>query len=64
MRCSMPARLALRRDQVIPAARRRFGGVNAEDPVCQRVAQMVVEKQPAVELLIANFLLNFCEFHG
>ena len=51
------ARFALRGDHVIPAPRGRGGG-QAEHAVGQRVAQVVVEEQPAVEILGADFSLN------
>ena len=56
--------LALGGDHVIPAARGAFAGGEAEDPVGQRVAQVVIEEEPPVQLLFAKFLLNVSEVHG
>ena len=57
------ARLAFGGDQVIPAARGRGAGGEAEHAVGEGVADVVVEEQPAVELLAAKFLLYRFEFH-
>ena len=57
------ARFAFGRNQIIPAARGRARRLEAEDAVGQRIAHVVVEEQPAVQLLVAEFLLNCGEVH-
>ena len=52
-----PARLAGRRDQVIPAPGDMPWRMKTEDPIGQRVAFVVVEEQPAVKFLAAQCFL-------
>ncbi len=56
-------RLALRGNHVIPSPRRTLPRRQPEDPVCQRIPQVVIEEEPPVQLLFAKFLLNFSEIH-
>ena len=57
------ARFAGGGDHVIPAAGGRSGG-EAEDAVGEGVALVVIEEEPAVEGLGAEFGLDFFEVHG
>ena len=50
-------------NHVIPAPRRPLGDVHAEHTVGKGVAQMMVEEQPPVEFLIADFLLYLFQLH-
>ena len=53
---------ALGGDHVIPAARDLPGG-QAENAVSQRVAHVVIEEEPPVDILFAKFLLYGSEVH-
>src|ERR1035437_3960614 len=55
--------LALGGDHVIPAARGALARGEAQNPVGQRIAQVVIEEQPPVQFLLAKFLLNVGEVH-
>src|SRR5271169_6434562 len=57
------ARLARRRNPVIPAPRDVRGRLKAQDAICQRIALMMVEEQPPVQLLFLQFFLNSREVH-
>jgi hypothetical protein len=56
--------LAGRRDEVVPAASDVGVFVEAEDAVGERVAMVVIVKQPAVEMLVAQRGLDGGEIHG
>ena len=51
-------------DEVIPAAGDEAVLVEAEDAVCDGVAMVVVVKEPAVELVLAERGLNRRKIHG
>src|SRR5271157_2046656 len=57
------ARLARGGDEIVPAPRGDGGGGQAEHAVSQRVAEVMVEEQPAVEVLAADLFLDFLELH-
>ncbi len=58
-----PARHPLRRNIVKPAAGDRRPGRELQHAIGQRVAAMMIEKQPSVQSFIAQRRLNFTESH-
>src|SRR5581483_2741705 len=58
-----PLRIALRGDEVIPAARGDMLPVQLQNPIRQRIALVMIEKQPAIQLLLAQRCLNFLDLH-
>ncbi len=61
--CTSAFRLALRGNEIIPASRHGAAGIQAQDAVGQRIALVVVEEQPAVQLLFSQCFLNFVKLH-
>ena len=59
-----PPWLARRRDQIIPAPRDVPKRMKSEHPVSQRIAHVVVEKQPAVKLLALQRFLYAEDVHA
>src|SRR4051794_13663144 len=55
--------IAMRGDHVIPASRGPLGLGDAEDPIRERVAQVVIEEQPPVQVLIPNLFLYARQVH-
>ena len=51
-------RVALRRDEVVPAAGDVGGGVEAEDRVGEGIAMMMVIEEPAINFIFAEGLLD------
>ena len=61
---SQPARLAVGRNEVIPAPRHHRAGRELQHAVRQRIALVMIEEQPAVQPFFAQRRLNFCQSHG
>jgi len=57
------ARLTVNGNQIIPAPGGRRRRRQSEHAISQRIAQMVVEEQPAIQVLVPKLLLNFLKLH-
>ena len=64
MRCTIPTGSPLRGDHVIPAARDMHRCRKTQHPVGERIALVVIEEQPAVEIFPAKSFLNSSEIHA
>jgi hypothetical protein len=56
--------LAVRRNQIVPAARDHLRGLKTEDAIGERVAAVMIEEKPAIEAFGAEGLLNLGRAHG
>src|SRR6202021_1461408 len=57
------ARLAFGGNQIIPAAGGSARRFEAQHAVSQRIAQMMIEEEPAIQVLVSEFLLNCGQVH-
>ena len=51
------------RDEVVPASTRRPGRLEAKDAIRERIALVMIKKQPAVEAGVSKRGLNLVELH-
>src|SRR5215213_231069 len=58
-----PYRLTLSGNKVIPTAGAMGGGVQSKHPATERIASMMVKKQPPVQAFLLNSRLNLCKSH-
>ena len=56
--------LPMRGNQIVPAARYVFFRLKSQYAVGQRVAEMVIEKQPAIKILALQCFLDSCKVHA
>ena len=58
-----PFRLALRGNQVIPAASDDSAGAEVQNTIGQRISLVMVEEQPTVQFLLSKRFLYFVNVH-